>query len=761
MKFIPLDPSLAVPWDQVARNSDDAWIFHLYDWLVLTEPNWDLESKSFLVEFEGNIVGIFPLQLKRKSKSLKSTYMGLGGAALINGLQAGERNMLLKAMHEHVHAIACESQSPFIEICLSPLSEASLQNQWQINPLIHYFYEDVSTHTWIIDLKYSEEEIMNGYSQVARKKIRAAHKDGYTLSEVKALSQMDELYDMHCENRKRTGAETHPKDFFEGFYKSFCEKSLAVMLQAMDSQGKPVAFRATGFFKNSALSWMASCKTDHLDSGVNYLLHHHSIILAKRRGLKWFESGEAFPNIQEGKLHGLTEFKGKFGGQLHRFYKGRLTLMKDTNSESEFKKWIKSTIALFRPILGERLTGFIRAISRNIYYFIRRIYQWIQGLNRVRFIKPCWGLQEFLAVFLYKDTDADKSVEEMLNKFRQILGAKGAVVATSSARSALELALKVLKVQYPSKNKVILSTYNCKGVFDPIINAGLIPVFADIDEDLNISNFSVKNKLEKEDRVLAVIVAHMGGALADIQQIQQICKVKEVIVIEDACQALGARITGRLLGTQQDMSIFSFGMGKNVMASAGGILVSNILKEEIDEEAKKLEVEETPLVKSRFGRLIQKYFFKLNPSLDAQIHSSYRYNKMHPIDAKIVFLQLDKLESIMQKRIENAKTLIAALNGAHAGFSTPHTEGHVFTKLSVIAKDAQADARLREKLNKSGIEIEEMYTPLHLRDFGQKFSGKEDLSFCENTYKRVFNIPVRPNLSELQLNRIKKAIDGH
>ena len=337
MKLISLTPDLAKEWDRIVYNSDDAWIFHLYGWLPLTEANWNLESKSFLAEYEGKIVGIFPLQLNRRSKSLKSTYMGLGGPALMNGLHDGVRNKIIKAMHEHVYLIASQNQSPYIEIFLNPLSKASLNNRWQINPLIHYLYEDVSTHTWIIDLKLTEEEIVNNYSEVTRKKIRRANKEGYIIEPVTALSDVDHLYEVHCENRKKTGAEIHPKNFFYGFYKEYCEKGLALMLQAKDPQGDLVAFRATGLFKECAMSWMGSCKTRHLDSGVNYLLHHHSLIWAKQHSLRWFESGEAFPNAQEGKMHGLTAFKEKFGGELHRLYKGRIMM----NGPSRMKSAIE------------------------------------------------------------------------------------------------------------------------------------------------------------------------------------------------------------------------------------------------------------------------------------------------------------------------------------------------------------------------------------------------------------------------------------
>jgi lipid II:glycine glycyltransferase (peptidoglycan interpeptide bridge formation enzyme) len=327
MKFLNLTPELANAWDNVANHSQDAWVFHAYDWLTLTQANWDVESRSFLVEYEGKIVGIFPLELNRQSKSLKSTYMGLGGPALIDGLQEGVRKKVLKAMHEQAKAIALECESPFLEVLLSPLSQSAM-DPWHINPLIHHFYEDTSTHTWMLDLKKTEEEIYNGYSDDARRSIKGAEKL-YTVTPIKSAQDMDKFYEVHCETRRRTGVEPHPQEFFKGLYELFIVKNRAILWQANDASGEAVAFEVTGIYKTGALYWMGCCKNEHLDSGVNYLLQHYAIMHSKSQGAHWFENGEAFPNVREGKLHGLTLFKGKFGGELHRFYKGKIDFSKD------------------------------------------------------------------------------------------------------------------------------------------------------------------------------------------------------------------------------------------------------------------------------------------------------------------------------------------------------------------------------------------------------------------------------------------------
>ena len=108
---------------KIVHSSDDAWMFHLYDWLELEEKVWDLERKSFLVEHEGRVIGIVPLQMNKKNRFLKSDLMGASGPALINDLDASFRDKALKEIYGHIEEIGRDNSSPGIEIYLPPLAE--------------------------------------------------------------------------------------------------------------------------------------------------------------------------------------------------------------------------------------------------------------------------------------------------------------------------------------------------------------------------------------------------------------------------------------------------------------------------------------------------------------------------------------------------------------------------------------------------------------------------------------------------------------
>lgn len=351
MKFIPLTSSLNGQWDKIVHSSDDAWMFHLYDWLELEEKVWDLDRKSFLVEHEGVFIGIVPLQMNRRSKRLKSDFMGDSGVALVNGLDPSFRVKTLKEIYQHIEEIALENRSPRVEIYLSPLAESNLKDRWQINPLINFQYIDISTHTFIVDLTQSEGSIMAGLSQHARIIIKKAEKLGYS---IRPASGIDKYYEVHCENYHRTGVPPHPKEYFVNIYERICKKGYACVFEALDKSGEPGAFHIVALFKKKAFSWTRCGRTAHLNSGVNYLLQIHSMLWAKSQGAELFEVGEAFPDARDGKEKGLTSFKDKFGGQLHRLFKGRLELGTAPSEAKTFRARVRGGISLLKTIFKSR-----------------------------------------------------------------------------------------------------------------------------------------------------------------------------------------------------------------------------------------------------------------------------------------------------------------------------------------------------------------------------------------------------------------------
>ncbi len=143
----------------------------------------------------------------------------------------------------------------------------------------------------------------------------------------------------------------------------------------------------------------------------------------------------------------------------------------------------------------------------------------------------------------------------------------------SSGTAALTIALAACGIG--AGDEVIIPPFTFVATMEAVLYAGAVPVFADIDQTLCLDPGAVAAAVT--DRTKAVIPVHMCGAMARITEIKQICKRQNLVLIEDACQALGASYQGRYAGTFGDMGCFSFDPVKTITCGEGGAIVTDSL----------------------------------------------------------------------------------------------------------------------------------------------------------------------------------------
>jgi dTDP-4-amino-4,6-dideoxygalactose transaminase/SAM-dependent methyltransferase len=383
----------------------------------------------------------------------------------------------------------------------------------------------------------------------------------------------------------------------------------------------------------------------------------------------------------------------------------------------------------------------------------------------IDFIKPYWSEVETNIGFSETTISRKEATERFTERFRKSFGLAEDVLIlpTGSGRTALELALKTLKKKFPTRTKVMIPTYGCKGTFDPIVRSGLIPVLVDIDRDL-LMDFQKTKELLTTD-TLACIPVHLCGKQMDTRPFFEQARKHGIVIIEDHCQFNGGEIYYPYGDFMPDLTIYSFGPGENIIATAGGALVSRILKDELRTESKQLREEEIGLAHHRFAYYYRSYFRREQaPTTDqtdimAARTNPYEYAAMNSLDALILFEQLSKLNAIIDARRRNAYAVISQLQLFPHLYSIQSAGPHIYTKLSVILPNRDLLESFRTFLSKKRIELENMYIPLHLRDLGVPFEAG-DLSASEDLYPLVVNIPVRPNLTKREVSRIKRAVKG-
>lgn len=237
-------------------------------------------------------------------------------------------------------------------------------------------------------------------------------------------------------------------------------------------------------------------------------------------------------------------------------------------------------------------------------------------------------------------------VKEFEEKFAKYTGAVYAHAVTSGS-AALKVALAALGVG--PGDEVITQGFTFVATFEAIIEAGAVPVPAEIDETLNMDPEDFEKKIT--DKTKAVIPVHMLGSPARIQEIIQVARKHEIRVIEDTAQALGAAVGGKKLGTWGDMGTFSFDFYKTITTGEGGMVISN---------DRDLYVRA-----SEYADHGHDHNPEVGRALEGRSFLGFNY-RMNELQGAVGLGQLSKLDDMIQRQYENQTLIREALESSDA-----------------------------------------------------------------------------------------------
>ena len=141
----------------------------------------------------------------------------------------------------------------------------------------------------------------------------------------------------------------------------------------------------------------------------------------------------------------------------------------------------------------------------------------------------------------------------------------------SSGTAALTTAMSALGIGYG--DEVILPSFTFVASFEAVLSVGAVPVFVDVDDSLTLNPTAVRNAITQKTK--CIMPVHMCGSMADMDALQAICKEHDLILLEDACQSIGATYKGKKLGTIGDAGTFSFDFVKTITCAEGGAVMTN------------------------------------------------------------------------------------------------------------------------------------------------------------------------------------------
>ena len=144
-------------------------------------------------------------------------------------------------------------------------------------------------------------------------------------------------------------------------------------------------------------------------------------------------------------------------------------------------------------------------------------------------------------------------------------------LAVSSGTAAIKIALKAIGIK--RGDEVITQSFNFIATVEAILDCGAIPVMANINYTLNLDPEELPKLITKKTK--AIIPVHMLGVPCEMDEIKLIAKKYKIPVIEDNCEAVGAKYKKNFLGTLGDIGIFSFDHGKILTCGEGGMILTN------------------------------------------------------------------------------------------------------------------------------------------------------------------------------------------
>lgn len=342
------------------------------------------------------------------------------------------------------------------------------------------------------------------------------------------------------------------------------------------------------------------------------------------------------------------------------------------------------------------------------------------------------------------DTNWIAPLGENVNKFEEeianYVGVKtGAALSAGSA--AIHLGLKALNVK--QGDIVFCSSLTFSATCNPIIYQNATPVFIDSEyETWNMDPLALEKAFEKYPNPKAVIVVHLYGTPAKMDEIIKMCKKHNVPLIEDAAESLGSIYNGQQTGTFGEYGVFSFNGNKIITTSGGGMLVSN---------------NEDGIKKVRFWATQSK-----EPVRHYE-HKEIGYNyRMSNICAGIGRGQLKVLDKRIEKKTEiynKYKNELEKVKEIKMQPIPKNTKPNHWLSVMTIDKDSKVKPlNIMETLEKENIDSRPVWKPMHLQPVFKEYdfiTAKNDgTSVSEDLFNRGVCLPSDTKMTEEEQERV-------
>lgn len=314
-------------------------------------------------------------------------------------------------------------------------------------------------------------------------------------------------------------------------------------------------------------------------------------------------------------------------------------------------------------------------------------------------------------------------------------------IAVSSGTAGLHLALLALNIG--SGDEVIVPSFTFIAVANAVRYVGAQPVFADIDPvTLNLDPRSVEASLTPRTR--ALIAVHTFGRPAEMSALVDLARHHGLLLIEDACEAIGATIDNRPVGSFSDAAVFAFYPNKQITTGEGGMVVTPHV-----DTARRMRALRNHGRYPSAGRGFEE--------AHAELGFNYRLSE---IQCALGVVQLARLDAILTRRDTIAR-LYCELLAETPDLVLPatHVPGwrlswFVFVVRLADDRTAAHRDRIRQSLAAAGVASGRYFAPIHLQPAYAAWRAKTHLPVTESVADRTLALPFFNGLTDKPIQRV-------
>ena len=353
-------------------------------------------------------------------------------------------------------------------------------------------------------------------------------------------------------------------------------------------------------------------------------------------------------------------------------------------------------------------------------------------------------------LFRYGFNEKRKNIFRVLEfegEFRKYMGCSYAL-GVASGSAALRVALAALGMK--RGDEIITQSFTFVATVEAILEAGGVPIIAEVDKSLNLDPKDLEAKIS--DKTRAIIPVHMLGVPARMDEIMSVARKKNIPVLEDSCQACGSSYRGKKTGAMGALGTYSFDYVKTLTTGEGGMVVTN------DKRLYDL------------SNYYHDHGHEHNPELprgeDSHNITGFNY-RMNEIQGAMGKVQLDRLDFVLAEQRRHKAEIKKAI-GEIRGIEfrdLPDPAGDGGDTLAFFLPDAKKARAFNESLAKGKIDTKILPSAMNWHFVG---NWNHIIQFCpphrtdawprsEALLKRAIALPISVRMSDEQIRRI---IDG-